>query len=106
MIPLRKRYVFTDLLLQYLLDNECFPKENFEIAINKTPTDIQKYYEDNPELDKNENLSALKDRIKEETDPEKKENLREHFKELKRNFIFRTPSELSALLKPLGKRKK
>jgi len=99
-IPYRKNPVFTQILLQYILDNDLIKdSNNIKIAIKKTYTDSLEYIEKHPELDAKENLTALKNRIKEEKDIEKKHKLIEHIKELKRNFIFKTHNELEELQK-------
>lgn len=61
------------------------------------------YFKIHENLNIKENLNVLKDKLKNETDPEKKNILREHLKELKRNFIFKKTSEIKELEKPREK---
>ena len=98
-IPVRKKQIFTQVLLQYLLDNDLLKDHNFKIAVKKTPSDRLKYYEVHDEISEKESLTHLKERIKAEIDSQKRLRLNEHLKELKRNFVFKSPDELAQLLK-------
>jgi len=100
-MPIRRRNILTDVLLQYLLDNHLFG-ENIKIAIAKTSVDRLEYYNlhKSDGLNEKESLEELKNRIKTESKPEIKSTLREHYKELKRNFFFKTPAELELLSNP------
>lgn len=102
-MPIRKRYIFTKVLLQYIIDNELIALDNFKIAIKKTNTDVLEYYEEHKAiLDKNKNLTFLKNKIKElEKGSAERIILNEHLKELKRNFVFKTPTELKKLTEPI-----
>lgn len=97
-MPLRNRNILTKTLLQYLLDNNLF-NANFKIAINKTLTDRLEYFEKHTLINEGESLTAIKNRKKEKNGlpKEEREQLNEHYKELKRNFIFKTPGELAIL---------
>lgn len=101
-MPIRRRNVLTRVLLQYLLDNDLFD-ENLSIAIAKTGSDRIKYFEENMAdgIVEQESLEQLKDKIKvlPDSDPLKK-ILKEHYKELKRNFMFKSAAELKELASP------
>lgn len=99
LIPVRKRNIYTKILLQYILDNDLINNENLSIAIAKTFSDRVEYFEKYKYLNIKENLNVLKNQLKNESDPEKKYILREHLKELKRNFIFKNISEIKKLEK-------
>ena len=112
-IPIRKRHILTPILLQYLLDNKLF-SDKMEIAIKKTPSDRIKYFEDNEYINiKTDNLVEIKNRkkilkTKIEKNPDAKlikeyNALKENFKELKRNFVYKTPKELEKLQEPSDK---
>jgi hypothetical protein len=75
-----------------LLDNE-----NIKIAIVKNIAVNIEYKESHKELNVNNNLTALKDKIKNEKDENKREILKNHLKELKRNFIFVSASQLKTM---------
>jgi len=102
LIPLRKTNIFTSVLMQYMVDNNLF-KDTFEIAINKNPIDRLNYIKNAPELELDKNLTDLKDRIKElkkdKTKSNEREILKKHFKELKRNFVFKTTAEIQKIIK-------
>lgn len=109
-IPYRKRNIYTETLLQYVVDNKLLPNKYDEegqlkfpilkIAIAKTMTDRAGYIAHFDELVNGESFTQLKERIKSEKDPDKRTLLNEHLKELKRNFIFKTPEELLKRQKP------
>jgi hypothetical protein len=101
-MPFRKRHILTGVLLQYLLDNGLIT-DKYKIAVKKTPTDVIEYYKKHEnELDKTKNLTFLKNQIKAlEKGSEERIKLNKHLKELKRNFVFKTPTELQELNKPV-----
>jgi len=100
-MPIRRRNILTNVLLEYLLDNNLFGN-NFKIAIAKTSVDRLEYFNDynSDGISEKESLEELKNRIKVEKNRDAKNKLREHYKELKRNFFFKTPAELHDLCKP------
>ncbi|NPA44551.1 MAG: hypothetical protein GXO49_03355, partial [Chlorobi bacterium] len=105
LIPVRKRNVYTQTLLQYLLDDDVIKNSDInnyqiKIAIVKTATDRLKYIKENTNFDETISLTAIKDMIKNENDEKKRQVLLNHLKELKRSFVFVTPEELKERQKP------
>lgn len=97
-IPYRKKSFLTSALLGYIIDNKLLTPE-FKVAIKKSPVDIEEYYElngDDLRDDEGNNISlnALKDKIKAADTKEIRIRLLNHFKELKRNFVFVSASEM------------
>jgi hypothetical protein len=100
-MPIRRRNILTNVLLRYLFDNKLLG-QNFKVAIAKTSVDRTEYFEKYKYdgICEAESLETLKNKIKAEKNSDVKNKLREHYKELKRNFIFKTPEELESLSKP------
>lgn len=107
-VPIKRQYVLTEALVRFILDSGLLKSgtTSWKVAVVKQDKDKVEYYGQNKEeINRDKNLVFLKNQIKEEKDTNRRARLREHLKELKRNFIFKDVEALEEEDKLLINRK-